>query len=203
MATGRWSATNSPNERTGTGYLPGSTALTSEQVASATNRLENLTGDRRATALRMLPQAALDALFDEMLARTIGDGGSDAAVAAHEAALIELERRSMIRAENQAIADAKAARRDELAKVAAGFARGVEVIVPNRGEMGRLITPGRMKAADIVDGDDFRDGWKFRDGWHVGWGAKCDGSAWFSNDELAAAQISGRDRLVDAHEDVR
>lgn len=172
-------------------------APTDTQVATAADKLENLTGDRRAAALRMVPQAALDALIDELVARVDGDRGSDKSVAAHEAALAEAGRRGAIRAENEAIAAAKAARRALLDKVAESFAKGVQVFVPGHpGVKGALLCAGRRKAADVVDlrPHGARDDWGYHDGWDVVWGDRNNRrQVWFSSDQIAAAQVDGQE----------
>jgi len=164
--------------------------ITTEQAEAAADKLEALKDDRRDAALRMLPQEHLYALDLVLEGR-----GSAKARAAHVVVQTEMVRRAVIKAENEAIARAKAARRELLDKVAAGFAKGVEVLVPGHpGVTGELFATGRRKAADVVDLRPYgsRGEWDFHDGWDVVFGpANNRRQVWWSNDQIAAAQIDG------------
>lgn len=163
-------------------------AITTEQAETAADKLEALKGDRQAAALRMLPHEQLCALDLEMGGRETAKGR-----AAYAAVQAERERRAAIRAENEAIAAAKAARRAELDKVAESFAKGVQVFVPGHpGVKGELFCTGRRKAPYVVDlrPHGASSEWDFHDGWDVVWGDRHNRrQVWFSNDQIAAAQI--------------
>lgn len=162
--------------------------LTTTQIETAADKLEGLKGEKQGAALRMLRQEHLYALDLVLEGRE-----TKRAREAHAAVRAEIDRRAVIRAEGQAIADAKAARRAELDKVIAGFAKGVEVIVPaHPGVRGELFVAGRRKAAEVVDLRPYgaQSDWRYHDGWDVIWGDKHDRrQVWFSNDEIAAAQV--------------
>jgi hypothetical protein len=164
--------------------------ITTEQIQAAADKLEALAGDRRDAALRMLPREHLYALDLETGGRDTAKGRD-----AYAAVQAEMARRAVIRAENESIARAKAARRELLDKIASGFAKGVEVFVPRHGDTkGELFCTGRRKAAEVLDMRPYgaSSDWRYHDGWDVVWGDKHNRrQAWFSNDQIAAAQLDG------------
>lgn len=164
--------------------------ITTEQAETAADKLEALKDDRRDAALRMLRQEHLYALDLVLEGRD-----TNKARAAYAAVLAEMVRRAVIKAESEAIARAKAARRELLDKVIAGFAKGVEVLVPGHPDVtGELFATGTRKAPYVVDLRPYGapSDWDFHDGWDVVWGDKHNRrQVWFSNDQIAAAQIDG------------
>jgi len=162
--------------------------LTTEQIEAAADKLEGLKGDKQAAAVRMLRQEHLYALD-----LVLGGRETSKSRAAYEVVQGEIERRAAIRAENEAIAKAKAERRAQLDEVIAGFAKGVEVKVPGHpGEVGELFVTGRRKAPEVVDMRPYgaSSEWDYHDGWDVVWGDKHNRrQVWFSNDQIAAAQL--------------
>lgn len=164
-------------------------AITTEQIETAADKLETLSGDKRDAALRMLRDEHLCALDLVLEGRDHIE-----AVAAYAAVQAERERRAAIRAENEAIRAEKAQRREQLDKIVAGFAKGVEVRVPGEGDTtGELFVAGRRKAAEVVDLRPYGapSDWRFHDGWDVVWGPKGNRrQVWFSSDQIAAAQIN-------------